>query len=194
PLEEVFNNIGRRTRKHIRRELRRRKVIIEEITEKGKLHECYDLIRKSYKAARVPLADISLLEAAYDILFKKGMIWFTLAKVENVPVAVSVDLVYKNIIYGWYGGMDRSYGCYYPNELLTWYLFRKGVQKGYHVYDFGGAGRPDENYGVRSFKAKFGGELVCFGRNVYIHSPILLNFVKFFFAIYRNFLKLPPLK
>jgi len=33
-----------------------------------------------------------------------------------------------------------------------------GVGNGYRLYDFG-TGRPDVEYGVRDFKAKFGGEL-----------------------------------
>ena len=38
------------------------------------------------------------------------------------------------------------------------------------VDDFGGAGKPDEPYGVRTFKAKYGGELVNYGRYVCVHS------------------------
>ena len=36
-----------------------------------------------------------------------------------------------------------------------------------------GAGSPDENYGVRDFKARFGGELVEYGRFKKILNPIL---------------------
>lgn len=48
-----------------------------------------------------------------------------------------------------------------------------GVGNGYRLYDFG-TGRPDVEYGVRDFKAKFGGELVCYGRNTCVHAPRLL--------------------
>ena len=36
-----------------------------------------------------------------------------------------------------------------------------------------GAGKPDENYGVREFKEKFGGELVEYGRFIRINNPLL---------------------
>ena len=36
-----------------------------------------------------------------------------------------------------------------------------------------GAGRPDEKYGVRDFKAEFGGEMVEYGRYVYAHCPLV---------------------
>jgi len=34
-----------------------------------------------------------------------------------------------------------------------------------------GAGKPDEDYGVREFKSKFGGELVNYGRFIRINNP-----------------------
>ena len=45
-------------------------------------------------------------------------------------------------------------------------------------FDFMGAGKPDQDYGVREFKSKFGGELVEFGRFVKILNPMLYNFGK----------------
>ena len=38
-----------------------------------------------------------------------------------------------------------------------------------------GAGKPDEDYGVRDFKAKFGGELLEHGRYLKIHHSFLYN-------------------
>jgi lipid II:glycine glycyltransferase (peptidoglycan interpeptide bridge formation enzyme) len=39
--------------------------------------------------------------------------------------------------------------------------------------DLMGAGRPDEQYGVRDFKAEFGGEMVEYGRYVYAHRSLM---------------------
>lgn len=175
PPEVIFQSIGRRTRKHIRRGLGRGEVMIEEVKEQEQVATCYDLLRQTYRAAQVPLADHSLFEAAFDLLYPKGMVRFTLARVGQTPAAASVELVYKDVIYGWYGGMDRAYSSYRPNELLIWHILQWGAEKGYRLYDFGGAGKPDEEYGVRDFKAKFGGLLVNYGRNVRIHSPLLMK-------------------
>lgn len=174
PTKDIMQSIGRRTRKHIRRELRRGKVVVREVSQQSQLDVCYDLVRRTYRAAHVPLADPTLFEAAYEVLGPKGMIRFTLAYVEESPVAVSVDLLFKDVMYGWFGGLDRSSRSYMPNELLTWHLFEWGAENGFHTYDFGGAGKPDEDYGVRDFKAKFGGNLVCCGRNTHVHAPLLL--------------------
>jgi len=117
------------------------------------------------------------------------MIKFLLARIGGDYVAASAELLFKDTIYGWYGGMDRAYSKYTPNELLMWYILEWGVKNGYKVYDFGGAGKPDEDFGVRDFKAKFGGELVCFGRNKKIHVPFLLKLSEFGYKFYREVLR-----
>ena len=184
--EAIMQSIGRRTRKNLRRALRRGEVIVEEVTRREQVALCYDLLRRTYGVARVPLADRSLFEAAYDVLYPRGMVKFLLARIDDSYVAGSVELIYKDTIYGWYGGMDRAYSNYMPNELLLWHIFRWGAENGYKVYDFGGAGKPDEEYGVRDFKAKFGGKLVCYGRNTFVHAPALLAISKRGYPIYRK--------
>jgi serine/alanine adding enzyme len=48
------------------------------------------------------------------------------------------------------------------------------------------AGKPEEEYGVRDFKAKFGGYLVNFGRNIHVHKPTWLGISKFGYQIYQG--------
>ncbi len=186
--EAVLQNIGPRTRKKIRQALRKGEVIIEEANQYEQAVHCYKLLQKTYAAAQVPLADWPLFEAAFDILHAQGMAKFLLARVDDDYAAASVELIYKDVIYGWYGGMDRAYGDYIPNELLLWHIFEWGAANGYKAYDFGGAGRPDEKYGVRDFKAKFGGQLVGYGRNTCVHAPRLLALSQWAYAAYRKFL------
>jgi serine/alanine adding enzyme len=186
--DEVFERFGRRTRKNIRRGLRQEKVTIEVVDERAQMSDCYRLLSHVYRHARVPLADPSLFESAFDLLHPKEMLRVTLARVDRAPVAVSFELLFKGIIYGWYGGTDRAYGAYVPNELLMWHILKWGAENGYELYDFGGAGKPDENYGVRDFKAKFGGKLVCFGRNTHVYSPGLLALCKAGYGALHRFL------
>jgi serine/alanine adding enzyme len=186
PPEAIFQSIGSRTRKNIRRGLKRGEVVCEEVKEQGQVATCYELLHQTYQAARVPLADLSLFEAAFALLHLKGMVRFTLAYVEQVPAAASVELLYKDVVYGWYGGVDRAYSAYVPNELLMWHILEWSAGNGYRVYDFGGAGKPDEEYGVRDFKAKFGGQLVCYGRHTFVHTPALLAISKRAYQIYQD--------
>jgi serine/alanine adding enzyme len=186
PVEEVMQSIGRRTRKKIRRGLREGAVVVEEVADPSKIATCYELLERTYEAARVPLADRSLFEAAFDVLYPLSMVKFWLVWVGETCVATSVELLFKDVVYGWYGGVDRNYSDYVPGELLMWHLLQWSVENNYRVYDFGGAGKPDEEYGVRDFKAKFGGELVCFGRNTCVHSPGLLRLSELGYRVYRN--------
>jgi serine/alanine adding enzyme len=108
--------------------------------------------------------------------------------VEDEPAAVSVVLLYKDRVFSWYGGVDRRFMASVPNEILTWKEFEWSCQHGYAVYDFGGAGKPNEKYGVRDFKAKFGGELVSYGRNIWVAHPAWFAVSKFGYALLRKIL------
>lgn len=184
--DDVFQDIGKRTRKNIRNGLNKGEVDIIEVVDHSKISDCYKLLQNTYQLAQVPLADQTLFQAAFDLLYPKTMVRFTLALVEEIPIAVSVELLYKDVMYGWYGGMDREYGSHVPNELLMWHLLEWGAEHDYRQYDFGGAGKPDEDYGVRRFKAKFGGDLVCYGRNIWVSSPLILKLSKFGYSLLRR--------
>lgn len=184
--ETVFSQIGKRTQRNIRHGLNRGLVRVEEVNSQMDLEQACALLSKTYQAAHVPLADSSLFESAYELLLPKGMCMVTIARVGNAPAATSFELLYKDVIYGWYGGMDREYGSYVPNELLMWSILCWGSEQGFRHYDFGGAGKPSEEYGVRDFKAKFGGELVCYGRNTWVPHSFLMRFCKAGYQVLRR--------
>jgi serine/alanine adding enzyme len=170
PFEIMLQRISRSTRKKIRKETT--KPLLEMITVQSAdlIPVCYQILKSTYHHNHVPLADISLFVNAFKELMPKGMIKITLARYQDRFIATSVDLLYKKTIYGWYGGFDRAYARLLPNEMIMWHLLVWGAENGYRWYDFGGAGRPTEKYGVRDFKAKFGGNLVNFGRFSCIHD------------------------
>lgn len=186
PAEEILQAITKRTRKRIRSGLRKGDVVVEDVQDSHGLAECYALLRATYAAAEVPLAGVALFEAALEILVPRGMARFFLARVEGKPAACSVELLYKDRSYGWYGGTDREFSSYNPTEILYWHVFEWSAANGYRVYDFGGAGKPDEEYGVRDFKSKFGGELVEYGRNTCVHAPLLLRASKMGYSVARR--------
>jgi serine/alanine adding enzyme len=175
PTDEIMADVSNRTRKRIRSGMRKGDVEIVELHDEAGVRECYGLLEKTYGLAQVPLSDYSLFKAAFDVLHPKGMARFFLARVEGQPAATSIDLMYRDVAFGWYGGTDREYSSYVPNELLSWHVINWSAEHGYKVYDWGGAGKPDEEYGPRDFKAKFGGQLVSFGRNVCVHAPMRLR-------------------
>jgi CelD/BcsL family acetyltransferase involved in cellulose biosynthesis len=186
--ETVLLNIGSRTRKHIRKGLRKGSVTVEQVADRTYLSDWYELVTRTYRTAHVPLADRSLFETAFDILHPLGKVKFWLARIGSTCIAASVELLHKDVIYGWYGGVDREYSDEVPGEIIMWHILKWGAENGYRFYDFGGAGKPNEEYGVRDFKAKFGGKLVCFGRNTWVPNPLLLQVSKSVYSLYRKFI------
>ena len=186
--EALLQSFNSSTRKIIRRRLSRSDVVIEEANTPGQIAVCYELLRRTYHAVRVPLPDISLFQAAFHLLRPCRMLQVLLARVGDTYASCLLQLVYKDTIYGWYGGMDRDYASYTPNEMLFWHAFKWGTENSCCVYDFGGAGKPGEYYGPREFKSKFGGTLVNFGRNTYIHAPIRLKISQTGYRFLKRFL------
>jgi len=186
PVDQIMKNIGKRTRKQIRNAINKNIVTVEVAQTLTDVQECYQLIQKSYTAAQIYLAEFSFFEAVFERLHPLGLVQFWLARINGKCVASSIELPYKERVYGWYSGVDRDYSKYYPGELLMWHVLKWCGENGYKIYDFGGAGRPDEEYGVRKFKAKFGGDLVNYGRNIFIHRPMTLQVSKLGYEVYRR--------
>jgi serine/alanine adding enzyme len=80
-------------------------------------------------------------------------------------------------IYEWYVcGLDQQYKELYPSVLATWAGIDYAVKNNIPRFDFMGVGIPDREYGVREFKARFGGEMVNYGRFARINQ-------RFFYGI-----------
>jgi serine/alanine adding enzyme len=187
PVEEIWSGVHRNVRTNVRK-ARRMGVAIEEVTSLDKIPVAYALLAKVYDRIQIPLAPLSLFEAAFETLYPQGMIKFFLARVENTYIGTAIRLLYKGVIYAWYAGAIRDYASHKANDLLNWHVLEWGAQNDFGCFDFGGAGKPDEDYGPRGFKAKFGGTLVNYGRNICTHHPHLLRFSQWGYQLYRRFL------
>lgn len=188
PVEQVWENINKSARKNIKKALNKQQLVIEEVNDLAQVKLCHTLLQETYGKAQIPLADLSLFEAIFNILYPKGMAKFFLGQVNDTYIAASVVLLYKQIVFGWYRGFNRAYASYLPNDLMVWDLLKWGAENNYHTFDFGGAGRPNEPYGPREFKAKFGGKLVNYGRNTYVHTPTILKLSELGYQLYRRWL------
>ena len=78
-------------------------------------------------------------------------------------------------VYEWFAcGKDGVIKNVFPSTVATYYGIRYSAESGHKAFDMMGAGAPgDGGYGVREFKAKFGGELVEYGRYVYLCNNLL---------------------
>jgi len=183
----LLHNISKSGRQSIRTSCNKG-TMIEEMTDRRTVAVAYQLLRKVYARARVPLAAPTLFEAALDVLAPQGMFKVFLARAGDHYIGACLILAYKDRIIDWYAGSDRAFSAYCPMELLIWRVLKWGQAHGFRVFDFGGAGRPGEHYGPGKFKAKFGGGLVNFGRNTAIHALLRLQLSQVGYGLYRRFL------
>ena len=186
PAEQLFKKVHKRVRNYVRRGEKRGDVTIEAVMDKIQLQEAYGLLCRSAQDKQFDMADFALFESLFDILQPKGMLKCTLARVGQAPAAASVDLLYKDVVFGWYGGMDRTYHADRSNELLMWHILKWGAENGYRLYDFGGTGIQDDGEDLSRFKARFGSTPVPFGRYTYEHIPFAVSLGAWGYGVYQN--------
>ncbi|MCA9242160.1 MAG: GNAT family N-acetyltransferase [Planctomycetales bacterium] len=180
----LHTNLHKSLRKQLKRNAERG-VDVELADPIGGVEQMYGHLELSYARSGVPLADISLFEAVLAELPSNAVSVRTVRH-QGQPVASSICLFFKDRMYGWYGGSQRISGVS-PDDSITWHEMLTARSWGATCYDFGGAGWPDEEYGPRSFKAKFGGELVNFGRYRKVFGPLRMKLATAAYAATRRF-------
>lgn len=103
------------------------------------------------------------------------LVWFN----HKIIGGIMCPVLGRKAIYEFYVcGLDSDFREQYPSVMATWAAIEYANQNNIEIFDFMGAGKPEEEYGVREFKSKFGGELVEYGRFVKICRPIMYKIGK----------------
>ncbi len=93
---------------------------------------------------------------------------------ERVIGGILCPVIPDKTIYEFYVcGLDQEYKDQFPSVMATWAAIEYALRNNIRMFDFMGAGSPDETYGVREFKSRFGGEEVEHGRFIKILNPHL---------------------
>ncbi|MGE5343011.1 MAG: lipid II:glycine glycyltransferase FemX [Candidatus Omnitrophota bacterium] len=184
--ETLWQEIHSKRRNEIRRALKEG-TSVRELDTENDIRNAYAILTEVYRNARLPLPHISFFLSAFQILRAEGCIRFFAAVNREKIIGILVALCYKTEIHDWYAGSFKRAQPQYPNDLLPWEVFLWGKRNGYTVFDFGGAGKPGESYGVREYKKQFGGNLVNYGRYLKIHNPLLMRWGKGGFRLWRKF-------
>jgi len=107
---------------------------------------------------------------------------------DNIIGGIMCPILENRSIYEFYiCGLDSEYKEQYPSVMATWAAIEYANQNNIALFDFMGAGKPDEAYGVREFKARFGGEQVEYGRFLKINNHILYNIGKIALKCWKLF-------
>ena len=181
--EEALLLLNSSRRRQVRKSLKSgAKIINPSSIEEVK--EFYQILVKLYKQkVKKPLPPWSL----FHIFFLKQDIGkYFLIRFEDKIIGGIMCPIYKNTIYEWYvAGMDGIYENIYPSILATWAPMDYAAKNGLKYFDFLGAGKPDDDYGVRQFKSKFGGKEVEYGRYLLINKPALYMIGRFGLWLYK---------
>ena len=174
--EVVNNNLGKSRKRDIRTSLRDGAEIVEAPTM-DEVHEFYTILSDLYtNKVKTPLYPLSFFEQ----LYQQTLSYFLLVRLNNKIIGGTVCVsLPEHALYEWFAcGEDGVYKNIYPSTVATYAGIMYAAKNGYHHFDMMGAGKPDESYGVREFKAKFGGQLVEHGRFQTILNPLLYEIGK----------------
>ena len=152
------------------------------------VREWYEILKELYRTkVRTPLWPVEFFLEAY----RQGVGKFMIVRHEGKIIGGSMVVVMSEgmnelrnegvkelgreaAVYEWFEcGMNAQYKDQYPSVCATYAGMCYAAENGMARYDMMGAGEPGVPYGVRDFKAEFGGKMVEHGRFEYICKPLL---------------------
>jgi len=169
--EEMAARIEKRRMQNVRSALKNGVDIINHPTME-EMDEFYVLLEDLYRTrVKTPLYPKEFFEKLLATDFGLAL----LLRYEEKIIGGQISFCLKG--YGVYDlfmtGDDMNYKKLRPSTLATYSGLQYAAQHGCRFCDLMGAGKPGQKYGVRDFKASFGGALVEYGRNQYICHPML---------------------
>lgn len=170
--ENVVNqNLGKSRKRDIRTSFRDGAELVENPTIE-EVREFYVILSNLYTyKVKTPLYPFSFFEHLSQQDYSKFLLVRLNGKIIGGTVCVCLP---GYAVYEWFAcGEDGVYKNIFPSTVATYAGIRYAAQNGYKHFDMMGAGKPDEDYGVRDFKAKFGGQLVEHGRFLLVLNPLL---------------------
>ena len=183
-------SIDKRMDKSRRRRIRR-------ATENGVTISCenpdikgfYDILSNLYRTKiHKPLPPFSMFEQLGKMPFAKYFI--VKDTLDNTIGGQLILMLEQRVAYAWYCcGLDKEYHDLYPSIMANYAAIRYAADNGFERYDMMGAGTPKEDYGVRDFKAQFGGTLVEHGRFIKINKPLIYKTGSFAMSIINKIKK-----
>ena len=176
-LESSLQKLNSSKRRQIKLSLKAGATIVDAITD-DEIAQFYYLLKELYKnKIKSPLFPLEFFRKLNALQYGKILVVKFNDKVVGGIACVFLD---NRVVSEWFVcGDDGIEKKLYPSVLATWAGIEYAAKNGYDRFDFMGAGKPDESYGVREFKSKFGGELVEHGRFLYICKPLLYSLGKY---------------
>lgn len=164
-------NIGKHRWRYIRLSMRDGAKIVDNPTLE-QVRAFYTILQDLYRTkVRTPLWSWEFFERLYNVEHAR----YILVELDGQIVGGTACVCLPGkAVYEWYAcGLDDCRDDIRPLSVAIWGEMQYAAENGYPLFDFMGAGTPDQPYGVRDFKAEFGGELVEHGRFLCVRKPLL---------------------
>lgn len=154
-----------------KRQLKKSDAVVSEGVSELEIREWYEVLSELYRTkVKTPLWPIDFFLEAY----RQGIAKFLLVKHEGRIIGGSMVVADERTVYEWFEcGLNAECKDQYPSVMATWGGIQLAHQSGCTRYDMMGAGEPGVPYGVRDFKAEFGGQMVEHGRFLCVCKPML---------------------
>lgn len=154
-----------------KRQLKKSDAVVSEGVSELEIREWYEVLSELYRTkVKTPLWSIDFFLEAY----RQGIAKFLLVKHEGRIIGGSMVVADERTVYEWFEcGLNAECKDQYPSVMATWGGIQLAHQSGCTRYDMMGAGEPGVPYGVRDFKAEFGGQMVEHGRFLCVCKPML---------------------
>lgn len=136
----------------------------------------YQILKRTYKQkVKKPLFPVEF----FLKVVKQDFARFFVVKKDEQVIGGILCVTNGQVLYEWFiCGDEKSGKGIYPSVIATWKAIEYAANNGFAYFDFMGAGKPDEHYGVRDFKVQFGGMVLEQGRFLYLCKPGLYRFSK----------------
>jgi lipid II:glycine glycyltransferase (peptidoglycan interpeptide bridge formation enzyme) len=140
------------------------------------MDEFYVILRNLYsKKVRKPLPSRAFFHSLHQLsqINPEWMKYLFVSYQNRIIGGICCPVSGNKAIHELYvAGLDEQCKELYPSSLATWAAIDYAVKNEIRTFDFMGAGNPDEDYGVREFKSRFGGVLNNAPRYLCVHSPL----------------------
>lgn len=169
--EEMFSRLQNERRRKIRR-AKEKGVIVRQAQNDIEIETAASIIINLYKSIGLPSPPVELILGAKAVMGESVKIF--VAVCDGRIVGSRLMLCYRDMVYEWYAASDPVYQNRHVNDLMPWEIMLWASENGFRIFDFGGAGDPREEYGVRDFKIRYGGTVEEVSRFTHVHRPLLM--------------------
>jgi lipid II:glycine glycyltransferase (peptidoglycan interpeptide bridge formation enzyme) len=138
----------------------------------------YKLFENLYSNIRIPYPHRSFFQNLNEKIHEN--LWWFILEYNGLQSIILCAFQYNKVLYAFSIGIyqDNDFLKMRPVDYFYWEVIKWGSENGLERFDWMGAGKPQEEYGVRKFKLEYGGELKDLGRYIRVHRPLLYKIGK----------------